>query len=327
MTASLAPADASPVESALNFHLHQQGTNVTLTRVVVNDGNLAGPTYAVADGLLDVLEGQPVEPVGAGWRVLTGLYLLTSALGLMAGFLGMRRARSWARHRHRGQGWVSGLRLGWLLQPAAILMSLPALAKALTMGTRTVTWEQVRKMLSGVQSYSRIPLILTCDEEGGRVNRLMDTIGTTRIGPMLDYKDQGPEKARENARTIAADQRELGFNLDLAPVADVWSTPANTVIGDRAYSDDFGGTDEDAWYFNAGGSWELPHEFGLSAGVGYNMTDDALGDDYLDWNIGVSRSWGLFTAGLSYVGTDGSGTDLFGDLADDRVVLTLTVGN
>ena len=94
-----------------------------------------------------------------------------------------------------------------------------------------------------------------------------------------------------------------------------------------AYSDDFGGTDEDAWYFNAGGSWELPHEFGLSAGVGYNMTDDALGDDYLDWNIGVSRSWGLFTAGLSYVGTDGSGTDLFGDLADDRVVLTLTVGN
>ena len=94
-----------------------------------------------------------------------------------------------------------------------------------------------------------------------------------------------------------------------------------------AYSDDFGGTDEDAWYFNAGGSWELPHEFGLSAGGGYNMTDDALGDDYLDWNIGVSRSWGLFTAGLSYVGTDGSGTDLFGDLADDRVVLTLTVGN
>ena len=57
------------------------------------------------------------------------------------------------------------------------------------------------------------------------------------------------------------------------------------------------------------------------------LVDDALGDDYLDWNIGVSRSWGLFTAGLSYVGTDGSGTDLFGDLADDRVVLTLTVGN
>ena len=33
--------------------------------------------------------------------------------------------------------------------------------------------------------------------------------------------------------------RVLGFNADLAPVADVWSNPDNTVIGDRAYSDDF----------------------------------------------------------------------------------------
>ena len=102
-----------------------------------------------------------------------------------------------------------------------------------------VDQEQVREMLANTQSYSKIPLILTCDEEGGRVNRLMDTIGTTKIGPMLSYKDQGPEKAAENARTIASDLLSCGFNMDLAPVADVWSNPANKVIGDRAYSDDF----------------------------------------------------------------------------------------
>lgn len=98
---------------------------------------------------------------------------------------------------------------------------------------------QTHTMLSNVQSFSKIPLILTCDEEGGRVNRLMHTIGTTYIGPMLDYKDQGPGKAAENAKTIASDLKSCGFNMDLAPVADVWSNPANTVIGDRAYSDDF----------------------------------------------------------------------------------------
>ena len=103
-----------------------------------------------------------------------------------------------------------------------------------------VTMEQIRTMLANVQSYSKIPLILTCDEEGGRVNRLMNTIGTTWVGPMLDYKDQGEDKAVENAKTIASDLRSCGFNMDLAPVADVWSNPANTVIGDRAYSDDFG---------------------------------------------------------------------------------------
>lgn len=102
-----------------------------------------------------------------------------------------------------------------------------------------VSQEQVRAMLADTQSYSKIPLILTCDEEGGRVNRLMDTVGTTKIGPMLDYKDQGTEKAAENARTIASDLLSCGFNMDLAPVADVWSNPANTVIGDRAYSDSF----------------------------------------------------------------------------------------
>ena len=105
--------------------------------------------------------------------------------------------------------------------------------------TNLVSMEQTKTMLATVQTYTKIPLILTCDEEGGRVNRLMHTIGTTYIGPMLGFKDQGPDKAAENAKIIASDLRSCGFNMDLAPVADVWSNPSNTVIGDRAYSDDF----------------------------------------------------------------------------------------
>lgn len=102
-----------------------------------------------------------------------------------------------------------------------------------------VSKEQVRKMLGNAQSYVQIPLFLTCDEEGGRVNRLMKSVGTTWVGPMLDYQDQGPAVARDNACTIARDLTSCGFNMDLAPVADVWSNPQNTVIGDRAYSDRF----------------------------------------------------------------------------------------
>ena len=83
--------------------------------------------------------------------------------------------------------------------------------------------EQLTEMLKNTQSYSKIPMIFTCDEEGGNVNRLMDTLGTTWVGPMLDYKDDGTEVARENAKTIATDMRSFGFNMDFAPVADVWS--------------------------------------------------------------------------------------------------------
>lgn len=99
--------------------------------------------------------------------------------------------------------------------------------------------DQTRDMISNTQSYSKIGLFIATDEEGGRVNRIMDTLGTTYIGPMYDYKDDGPDVAFENAKTIASDMSALGFNLDFAPVADVWSNPDNTVIGDRAYSDDY----------------------------------------------------------------------------------------
>lgn len=99
--------------------------------------------------------------------------------------------------------------------------------------------QQLADLTAGLQSMSEIPLILTCDEEGGRVNRLMSTVGTTWVDAMLDYKDEGPDTAFQNALTIATDLFSCGFNLDLAPVADVWSNPDNTVIGDRAYSDNF----------------------------------------------------------------------------------------
>ena len=45
----------------------------------------------------------------------------------------------------------------------------------------------------------------------------MHTVGTTYIGPMLDYKDQGTDAAYSNAYTIAWDMQSLGFNFDLAP--------------------------------------------------------------------------------------------------------------
>ncbi len=99
--------------------------------------------------------------------------------------------------------------------------------------------DQLLTMTQNTQSYSKIPVLITCDEEGGRVTRLMDTVGTTQVDAMLTYKDQGVETAKKNARTLADDLVSCGLNMDLAPVADVWSNPKNTVIGDRAYSDDY----------------------------------------------------------------------------------------
>ena len=81
--------------------------------------------------------------------------------------------------------------------------------------------------------------LLAVDEEGGRVGRLMYSVGTTKLQSMYSYKDEGPRTAYKNAWILAQDLQRFGFNTDFAPVADVWTVKGNIAIGDRAYSDDY----------------------------------------------------------------------------------------
>ena len=106
--------------------------------------------------------------------------------------------------------------------------------------------DQTKSMLSNTQNFAKeingIPIFLAVDEEGGTVARCADKLGVTKFNDMYTYKDQGTETAYSNAATIGGYLKDLGFNLDFAPVADTWSNSANTVIGKRAYSDDFSQT-------------------------------------------------------------------------------------
>ncbi len=100
---------------------------------------------------------------------------------------------------------------------------------------------QVRDMLAGMRQMCAIAPFLGVDEEGGRVARVMSNpnLGTTKLESMFSYREKGAATAKQNAKTVASDLKGLGFNLDFAPVADVWTNKNNTVIGDRAYSDNY----------------------------------------------------------------------------------------
>lgn len=101
------------------------------------------------------------------------------------------------------------------------------------------TREQTLNLASELQAASKIPLFIAADEEGGKVSRLMKVLGTTKFNSMYSYKAEGSETAYQNALTIGTDMLSCGFNTNFAPVADVWTNPANKVIGERAYSDDY----------------------------------------------------------------------------------------
>lgn len=101
--------------------------------------------------------------------------------------------------------------------------------------------EQCKTMIENIQSYSEIGLFISVDEEGGKVARLGNDseMGTTSFPAMgsIGVTDD-TSKAYEVGYVIGQEISELGFNLDFAPVADVYSNEENTVIGDRAFSSD-----------------------------------------------------------------------------------------
>lgn len=77
--------------------------------------------------------------------------------------------------------------------------------------------EQLAGMISHTKSYAKVSLFIATDEEGGKVNRLMDSVGTTKVDSPYSYKDNGINTASCNAKIIANDMNNLGFNLNFAP--------------------------------------------------------------------------------------------------------------
>ena len=101
--------------------------------------------------------------------------------------------------------------------------------------------EQLTKLSSGLQSASAYPLFITADEEGGNVTRIAQDpdFKVMQFASMLTVGSSGDAgKAHEVGQTIGKYMKQYGMNLDLAPVADIFSNPYNTVIGDRAFGRD-----------------------------------------------------------------------------------------
>lgn len=105
-----------------------------------------------------------------------------------------------------------------------------------------VSREQMVRMLGNMQQISEsrlgIPIFLGVDEEGGSVLRVSGS-GVDNIPYTPDMLSIGATGDADQAFQAGAQLgnylSELGFNVDFAPVADIFSNCNNTVIGDRAF--------------------------------------------------------------------------------------------
>ncbi len=101
--------------------------------------------------------------------------------------------------------------------------------------------DQLRALTSSIREL-RPDLLLTADQEGGRVQRFRD--GFSRVAPMMTlesiYLDDPGHACRlafDGARLLATELIQHGVDLTFAPVLDV-EQDCSRVIGDRAFGHD-----------------------------------------------------------------------------------------
>jgi beta-N-acetylhexosaminidase len=98
---------------------------------------------------------------------------------------------------------------------------------------------QVKEFIISMQKNAKYPLFLGTDQEGGRVNRLKNA-GIAQFPDMQEIGNSGDSSQACNVGAVFGKQmKEMGFNLDFAPVADVNTNPDNPVIGERSFGSNY----------------------------------------------------------------------------------------
>lgn len=103
------------------------------------------------------------------------------------------------------------------------------------------TRDQTKKMIKELQKTSYVPLFMAVDEECGTVSRIASNpkMKMTAYPSAQEVgKNFSNKQIAKMGQTQGKELKELGFNMNLAPVADVLTNENNTEIGDRSFGTD-----------------------------------------------------------------------------------------
>ncbi|MFK7873296.1 MAG: glycoside hydrolase family 3 N-terminal domain-containing protein [Oligoflexales bacterium] len=89
--------------------------------------------------------------------------------------------------------------------------------------------------------HSSHPALISIDQEGGRVRRLR-TVVTDPGAPLhIEERSTSPsalQRIQEQQYHVGQQLKQLGVNVNFAPVLDIWSHDTHTAIGDRCWGED-----------------------------------------------------------------------------------------
>jgi len=105
-------------------------------------------------------------------------------------------------------------------------------------GFNLTSGHHIESFTAGLQKksmrYSHIPMFVSIDQEGGRVKRIVDGV-TLFPGNMAAGIAGDRDLVYRWGQIIGMQLRQLGINMNLAPVLDVNNNPANPVINTRSF--------------------------------------------------------------------------------------------
>jgi beta-N-acetylhexosaminidase len=105
------------------------------------------------------------------------------------------------------------------------------------MGKSVKNAGQLLKLVNSIKaanSKNEIPLFLSIDEEGGRVDRMSQEFMRYPTNKDIGMKNS-KDISYDIGSAIAYEIGSFGFNMNFAPVLDINSNPKNPVIGDRSF--------------------------------------------------------------------------------------------
>jgi len=88
--------------------------------------------------------------------------------------------------------------------------------------------------LKSTNSKNKLPLFISVDQEGGRVNRMPGEFKNLPSSQTIG-KVNNVDFSYEIGNILGEEIKSFGFNMDFAPVLDINSNPKNSVIGDRSF--------------------------------------------------------------------------------------------
>ena len=108
-------------------------------------------------------------------------------------------------------------------------------------GENFSNYDNTLKLIKEIKSTSSIPMFMSIDEEGGRVQRLL-SLKETEVSDVPSMYDVGKmndlDLTEEVGKLVGEELRVFGVNMDFAPVLDIYENKDNKVIGKRSFGED-----------------------------------------------------------------------------------------